>query len=56
MDKQIKTTLLQSDARALPSYWCRKCKFGLDPNKPWIPRVNNPKSCPNCKSRDWHNK
>ena len=26
---------------------CSKCKHT------WIPRVENPKECPNCKNRDW---
>jgi len=27
---------------------CKKCNFS------WIPRVDNPRSCPECKSRYWN--
>ena len=27
---------------------CKKCKHE------WIPRVENPKECPECKSREWN--
>lgn len=26
---------------------CKKCKHE------WLPRVNDPIECPNCKTRDW---
>ena len=26
---------------------CKRCEHK------WIPRVKDPKECPNCKSRDW---
>ena len=29
--------------------YCKLCNFE------WVPRVDNPKSCPNCKSRKWNN-
>jgi len=29
---------------------CLKCKHE------WIPRVKDPKSCPNCKNRKWNKK
>jgi len=28
--------------------YCKLCNFE------WVPRVDNPKSCPNCKSRKWN--
>jgi len=28
-------------------YECKKCGYE------WIPRVENPKKCPNCQTRDW---
>jgi len=30
---------------------CERCGYGK--KIPWIPRVENPKCCPNCKSYKW---
>lgn len=32
---------------------CKRCGYGTG-DHPWIPRVEDPKVCPNCKSPYWN--
>jgi rubrerythrin len=42
------TQLRTPDHYPLTLYQCKLCNYK------WLPRMNKPEQCPNCKRRNWH--
>lgn len=55
-DEKISTILLDKflyhdkECPVMKKCICKKCNFQ------WLPRVENPLACPNCKCRSWNQK